>query len=241
MPPPTAIAVAIGGGGGVASLRRGRLLPQPGAARRCRRDAEPAEPLPGRGRRRAAVRRHPRARQPARARLGRRSRDARRTADFQTTPNGELRGLRSDSTLAGRRAGGIASVYLFDAAARPARAASSCDPPAPPKRTSPGTRNWPRTGSNLLDDGGLFFTTRAQLLLNDTNGRRDVYEWAEGGPQLICSGSGPFDSALLERLGRRHRRLLLHPRHPGAERRSHRRADEDLRRAGGRRLLRAAA
>ena len=34
-------------------------------------------------------------------------------------------------------------------------------------------------------------------MLNDTNGRKDVYEWSDGGQQLISAGSGPFDSALL--------------------------------------------
>jgi hypothetical protein len=43
----------------------------------------------------------------------------------------------------------------------------------------------------------VFFTTRAALVLNDANGRMDVYEWEGGVPQLISSGIGAFDSGLL--------------------------------------------
>jgi hypothetical protein len=61
----------------------------------------------------------------------------------------------------------------------------------------------PRYGLGLSDDGRVFFTTSEQLVLRDTNNKRDVYEWEENNvetarqQQLISTGSSPTDSSLL--------------------------------------------
>ena len=52
-------------------------------------------------------------------------------------------------------------------------------------------------GLSLTDDGRVFFATREQLVLRDTNGTQDVYEWKDGKQQLISNGVGPQDSSLL--------------------------------------------
>lgn len=47
---------------------------------------------------------------------------------------------------------------------------------------------------NLLDDGRVFFDTASPLLQGATNGRRNVYEYANGRLSLISSGSSDTDS-----------------------------------------------
>ena len=122
---------------------------------------------------------------------------ARRTADFQVAPSGGFAAFTSKLDLAGLRTGGFAGTYLFDAGSGQLTC-TSCDLTGTADAGAFGNAELPPDGLALLDDGRLFFTTGAQLLLNDTNGRKDVYEWTTGGKQeLISSGTGPFDSALL--------------------------------------------
>ena len=77
----------------------------------------------------------------------------------------------------------------------------------------------------MSDDGRTFFSTPdAQIPATPTGS--DVYEFGEGRPQLITTGSAtsrrpptrPAEDGLPELVGRqrrRDRRLLRHPRHPG--------------------------
>lgn len=55
----------------------------------------------------------------------------------------------------------------------------------------------PAYGLGLTDDGRLFFNSREQLTLRDTNGKLDAYEWKEGVAQLISTGTSAFPSGLL--------------------------------------------
>jgi hypothetical protein len=52
-------------------------------------------------------------------------------------------------------------------------------------------------GLNVSNDGRVFFTSTEPLVLRDTDGRKDVYEWEDGHLQLISSGTSQFDSGLL--------------------------------------------
>jgi hypothetical protein len=49
-------------------------------------------------------------------------------------------------------------------------------------------------GIFMSDDGRTFFSTADPLVARDTNGLRDVYEYVEGRPQLISSGTSAIDS-----------------------------------------------
>ena len=44
----------------------------------------------------------------------------------------------------------------------------------------PATRSLSASGLNLSDDGRVFFSSPEQLVLRDTNGKRDAYEWEDG-------------------------------------------------------------
>jgi hypothetical protein len=122
---------------------------------------------------------------------------ARRTADFQVAPSGNYAAFTSKLDLAGLRTGGFAGVYLYNVATGHVDCVS-CDLTGTADAGAFGDAELPSDGLALLDDGRLLFTTGAQLLLNDTNGRKDVYEWTTRGKQeLISAGTGPFDSALL--------------------------------------------
>ena len=52
-------------------------------------------------------------------------------------------------------------------------------------------------GLNLTDEGAVFFTSPDQLVLRDSNKRKDAYEWEDGVPQLISTGNGAIDSGLV--------------------------------------------
>jgi hypothetical protein len=69
----------------------------------------------------------------------------------------------------------------------------SCNPNVEPSGDSTLASN----GQSITNDGRVFFTSPDQQVLADGNGRRDVYEWENGAPQLISSGTSPFDSGLL--------------------------------------------
>ena len=136
--------------------------------------------------------------------------------DFQVTPDGRYAAFATHAAAdpgydnAGHRGLPLRRAKAGDARLRlvqPDRAVASSDSELPPN------------GLGLLEDGRVFFNTGEQLVLSDTNGKLDAYEWSEGGgtgaAALISTGTS------LVRLGparghrRRHRRLLLHPRHPG--------------------------
>jgi len=120
----------------------------------------------------------------------------RNPADFQTTPSGNYAAFTSKLVLAGLHTGGFASVYRFAAGSGQLDCAS-CDRTEAEGAGVFADADLPPDGLALLGDGRLFFTTVAQRVVNDPNGKKDVYEWIGGGPQLISAGTGPFDSALL--------------------------------------------
>jgi hypothetical protein len=187
-------AVAISGGGGVASASgaiyflspesfggKGTLdqpnlyLAQPGGSPSFVATLEPNNPLVLDSVRASAVR---------------------RTGDFQTTPSGGYAAFVSDLALSGNNTFGFATVFRFDAASGQV-GCLACDRTETGEPGLAAASELPPNGLGLLDDGRVFFTTSAQLALNDANGRKDVYVSSGAAPILISGGSGPFDSALL--------------------------------------------
>jgi hypothetical protein len=121
--------------------------------------------------------------------------EAHRTADFETTPDGGFAAFPSALPLAGPT-GESLQVVRFDRATGKL-ACGSCDPSGAEEPGTQGDASMAAAGLSLTDDGRLFFTTPAPLVLNDTDRRLDVYEMSDGAPQLISSGISQFDSALL--------------------------------------------
>jgi hypothetical protein len=113
--------------------------------------------------------------------------------DFQVTPDGRYALFSSVVALTGYKNQGHSELYRYDSASDEIVCAS-CAPTLQPAQSD--VRLTP-FGLSLTNDGRVFFTTKDSFTLRDTNGRTDAYEWSSGKTQLISSGLGPEDSALL--------------------------------------------
>jgi hypothetical protein len=120
----------------------------------------------------------------------------RRTGDFQTTPSGNFAAFVSDLELTGVFTFGFLDVFRYDAVAGQLDCAS-CDTTGTNDSSLAEDAALAPDGLSLLEDGRVLFTSRLELVLNDANRRKDAYQWSDGVQKLISAGAGPFDSALL--------------------------------------------
>ena len=124
-------------------------------------------------------------------------------------------------------------VYRYDAAGDEL-ACASC---LPTEGLPTSDASLPTHGLGITDDGRAFFNSNDQLVMRDTNGKEDAYEWKNGAISLISTGFSAFPSSLLTVTSDGNdaffftRETLVANDHNGA-------GDEDLRRPQGRRLLR---
>jgi guanyl-specific ribonuclease Sa len=88
---------------------------------------------------------------------------------------------------------GQQEVYAYDADTGILRCAS-CNPAGTPAQQSAQTVTVSEAGPFMSDDGRVFFGSREALVPQDTDGIRDVYEYVNGRPQLITSGTGQRES-----------------------------------------------
>jgi hypothetical protein len=109
--------------------------------------------------------------------------------DFQVTPDGEHAIFTSKLTLTEVPADGRTQVYHY---VDGELSCTSCMPTGAPAK---GDTLLAENGTNLSDDGRVFFTSPEQLTLRDTNRKLDAYEWDEGSVNLISTGKANFDSA----------------------------------------------
>jgi hypothetical protein len=103
----------------------------------------------------------------------------------------------------------LLEIYLYDVATG-SLVCASCNPTGAPMKfgaaiKSPSTRTarssvWRNAypQRNLSDHGQVFFETADSLLPSDGNGRRDVYEYADGRLSLISSGVSESGSYFLD-------------------------------------------
>lgn len=88
-------------------------------------------------------------------------------------------------------------VYLYDAGDNEVTCVS-CNPSGPPRGPSSLDKTlflFKQWSELLTPDGShLMFTSRDALVPEDTNGRQDVYEYADGAVRLISSGTGSTDA-----------------------------------------------
>ena len=136
----------------------------------------------------------------------------RRTADFQVTPGGDFAAFPSTlSPLPGFETAGHTELYRYDAVSE-ALACVSCSPTETP---SEGDASLAANGLSLIEGGRVFFNAAAQLAATDTDNKQDVYEWSQTGAgnctnssptfsrladaclALISAGTSTFDSGLL--------------------------------------------
>ena len=219
--------------------RRG-LLPQPREPRR-RRHAEPAEPLPGPARRLTYASSPPSSPNNPLVLDSVKANATRRTGDFQTTSERWLRGVHQQ---AGAEPAGTptasAAVYRFEAGADQL----DCAPATGPKPKAPASSPTPNcrpTASPARRRPPLLHDRRPAASSTTPTARRTSTSGAEGRPQLISTGTGPFDSGPARPSPPTAPTSSSSPTTTSPRRRQQRRADEDLRRPRRRRLLQAAA
>jgi hypothetical protein len=84
---------------------------------------------------------------------------------------------------------GNAEMYRYNTETRDLICVSCMPDGSPSSSSAEGSED----GRFLTDDGRAFFATRDPLVVTDADGIRDVYEYADGRPQLISSGTGEFE------------------------------------------------
>ena len=112
--------------------------------------------------------------------------------DFQVSSDGHFAVFPSGAKITAYNSYGKRQVYRYDDQSD-STVCASCPP------TNSGVfhnATLAHNGNSLTSDGRVFFNSRDPLVLRDTNGNLDAYEWNEGDVQLISAGTGPFDSGL---------------------------------------------
>jgi hypothetical protein len=105
---------------------------------------------------------------------------------LQVTPNGRYAAFITTSRLTSFDNQGVAEMYRYNADTRNL-VCVSCDPAgSAPQSDVIGSKG----GRFITDDGRVFFDTEDPLTSLDSNGATDVYEFVEGRPQLITTGTG---------------------------------------------------
>ncbi|HEX7059190.1 MAG TPA: hypothetical protein VF176_04995 [Solirubrobacterales bacterium] len=123
----------------------------------------------------------------------------RHTADFQVTPSGDHAVFPSVQSQTGFDNGGRYELFRYDSAVDKLDCVSCNTTNQIPTTDASLSGN----GLSIADDGRVFFNTGEPLVLRDTNGKLDAYEWKEnpdgqgGKAELISSGQDRSDSGLL--------------------------------------------
>jgi hypothetical protein len=111
--------------------------------------------------------------------------EAGKISRMQVTPNGEFAAFISKSRLTPYDNNGKAEMYLYDREQNRLDCASCRPDGLPPSFDAYGSQN----GLFLTVDGRAFFSTDEAIAPSDTNKGNDVYEFVEGKPQLISTGT----------------------------------------------------
>ena len=112
---------------------------------------------------------------------------------IQATPDGKYMAFSTGSSLTDYNTGGNAQMYRYGAE-NGQLVCASCRPDNQlPVSGVLGSQN----GLFLANDGRVFYSTSDPLVPRDTNQAQDVYEYTEGKPQLITTGSGTGVEAYL--------------------------------------------
>ncbi len=119
--------------------------------------------------------------------------EVRRTADFQVTSDGDYAVFTSVLSLTGYPNIGHSEIFRFDSVFN----AVDCASCPPTNAGGTGDASLASAGLNITDDGIVFFTTAEPLVLRDTNGKKDAYEWKDGESQIVSTGKEPTDSGML--------------------------------------------
>jgi DNA-binding beta-propeller fold protein YncE len=123
--------------------------------------------------------------------------DERRTYEFEVTPGGAAAVFTSTLPITGFDNGDQYEVFRYDSAAHDIDCVS-CNPTGQEPVTDSRLAT---NGRSMADDGRVFFTTGEPLVLRDSNGKLDAYEWDDEEVELVSSGTSFFNSGLLSVTG----------------------------------------
>ena len=109
---------------------------------------------------------------------------------MQITPNGNRVAFVTSSQLTGYENEGFREMYTF----QPGSGKLVCVSCVPTGDAPASDVQASQNGLFMSDDGRTFFSTDDPLVPFDTDGLRSVYEYTEGRPQLISSGTASQDT-----------------------------------------------
>lgn len=113
---------------------------------------------------------------------------------IQVSPEGKHAAFITASKLTSYENAGKEEMYTYEPATERLRC-SSCKPDgAKPEFDVKGSQ----AGLFMSDDGRTFFQTEDALVPTDTNEEPDVYEFVDGRPQLISTGTGTHAESIIE-------------------------------------------
>jgi hypothetical protein len=104
---------------------------------------------------------------------------------INVSPDGKHMAFITKTQLTGYDNAGHSEMYLYDPAARTIKCVSCRPDGKPPISDVQGAAN----GLFMSFDGRTFFSTRDSLTPRDANQNIDVYEFTQGRPQLITTGT----------------------------------------------------
>jgi hypothetical protein len=108
-------------------------------------------------------------------------------ARMQVTPDGAHVAFETASRVTAYDSAGLGEMYSYEPTSGKI-VCVSCRPDGDPPRSDVlGSQN----GLFMSYDGRVFFATADDLVPQDTNDRIDTYEFVEGRPRLISTGTGP--------------------------------------------------
>jgi hypothetical protein len=113
--------------------------------------------------------------------------------DFQVTPSGRYAVFSTAQQATDRQTRGHFQIYRYDTEAGQLECASC----SPTEGASTDDVSLTPQGLNLSDDGRVFFTSPEQLALRDTDEKLDAYEWNGTDTQLISTGASESDSGMV--------------------------------------------
>jgi hypothetical protein len=124
--------------------------------------------------------------------------------DARVTADGRYLAFLSRHASTGYDTAGHAQLYRFDAdsdvlscvSCNPRVQSSTGDAFVKRRRTTDPSEPW--YSRNVSTDGRVVFDSAEALVQGDSNGRIDVYEWADDGLQLLSSGHDDADSSFLD-------------------------------------------
>jgi hypothetical protein len=109
---------------------------------------------------------------------------------MNVSPDGAHMAMLSEAKLTSYDNLGLAQMYAYNADTRAIQCVSCPPSGAPATADVEASQN----GIFMTADGRTFFATKEALVDRDANGIKDVYEFVDGRPQLISTGTGEVEN-----------------------------------------------